>query len=292
MGYDTFHSVGNYTANGDIQSLPTANSFWQTTNLDFAGRYTFDHSWALTAGVNHTTAHTSLGNFSQTQSGMQSVRGSFEYRFDYPGADIGLEGIGLVSILSIDQGSTKPIYGDGAHGFGGNLWFLQKYDNIQVQAKGGFLYRSSGLSSLIPYEIGAHWRTGDLLLGAVGEGAWSAGPDQESELVRASFLSRTSAGSMNFRSFNPSYHFIDFQAKWNATNQFSITGGLGTTWMGKNFSQGNRYFLGINILWQVIRQSVEKSPLKNIIVKPPKAQKNPDSGPLYQEEDYEKQLGR
>lgn len=292
FGYDVFHSVGNYNSSGDVQSLPAANSYWETTNFEFAGRYTFTHSLAMTIGANYLSSQAYLTNFSQSTGGLQTLRGAMEYRFDSTTADIGIEGVGLLSVYGVDQNSTKPLYGDGAHGVGGNLWFLQRYDNLQIHAKVGFLYRTAGLSSLLPYEVGAHWRFGDLLLGAVGEGAWSLGQDQESDVYRTSLLNRTSAGSMNFRSANPNFNFIDLQAKWYATNQFSVTGGVGTTWMGRNYAQGNRYFLGIDILWQVYRQNVEKSPLKNIIPTAPKTRKAPPAAPLYEEEDYEKQLGQ
>lgn len=295
LQYDVFHSVGNYDANGNSQSLPSSNSFWETTNFDFAGRYVFSSNWAMTTGLNYVNAQTFITNISNTNGGIQTIHGGIEYKFDIDGFDLGVEGVGLFTPYSVDLNSTKPIYGDGAQAFGGNLWMQQRFDSFYWHAKAGYLYRSEGLSSLLPYELGLHWRLGSLAIGAIAEGAWSLTADVETDLTRTSFLNRSSAGSLHFRSANPNSNMLDLQAKWNVTNQFALVAGGGTTLMGKNSSHGNHVFLAVDILWQVFTNEVEPSPLKNIAPPPKpskshKSNKKEDKGPLFEEEDYQKQL--
>lgn len=291
--YETFHTVGNYDSNGSLTSLPSSNSFWEFSAIDDSGRYTFNNNWAMTAGINYVRAQTTIGNNTSFNGGLQTLRGGLEYRFDIDFADFIVEGVGQYSIFQVDSSTTAPLYGDGAHGLGGNLWFIKKLGGFLLQGKAGYLYRTQGLSSLIPYQIGFFWRPGNWSLGALVDGFISSQADQESERFRNSFLAKTNAQSLYFRSANPNSNFLDLQAKWNPTSQFSVYGGVGKNFMGRNSSEGTRIFIGFDLVWQVFQPKIEKSPMKNIIPvtpKPHKTQHQEENTPLFQEEDYQKEL--
>lgn len=288
--YDTFHSIGNYNSNGSLESLPSANSFWETTTLDYSGRYVFSPSFAMTAGINHVQTQANVSTTTKNNEGVQTLRGGIEYQLNTSLIDFVIEGVGNLSVYQVEASSTKPVYGDGAHSFGGNIWIVKKLGNLQWYGKAGYLYRTEGLSSLIPYQAGLNWRFGSWVLGAAAEGSWSVGQDSETESARKTFLNRTSVGSFNYRSYRPNTNVLDFQAKWNVTNQFGLIGGLGSTFLGRNTSDGSHFFVGLDIHWQVYQQPTENTPLRNAIVKPPKASDKKASDPLFKEEDYNQEL--
>ena len=290
FSYETFHSIGNYDANGNLQSLPASNSFFKTEQLNLAGRYIFTPHWAFSAGLSHVNAQSYVTNFSQSNGGLQNVHGSLEYRFELPSFDLGVAAEGLASLYRADEQSSKPLYGDGAHGFGGSLWFAKRTESFLWSGKFGYLYRSEGLSSVLPYELGVRWHWEALSLGAIGHGYWSALQDTSTDLQRHSLLNRNNAGSLHYRSANPSSSILDLEVRWNATEQFALVGGTGFTWSGRNASQGSRIFVGFNLAWQVIRPTIEKSPLKNVIVKPPKPGKKEPPSPLFKEENFHQEL--
>lgn len=288
--YDIFHSVGNYNSTGSPESLPSANSFWETSTFDYTGRYVFNSRWAMTAGINYVQAQANVSTTTKTNGGFQTLRGGLEHKLETSLADFVIEGVANLSAYQVESNSTKPVYGDGAHSFGGNIWLIKKLGNLQWYGKAGYLYRTEGLSGLIPYEAGLNCRVGNWVLSASAEGTGSVGQDAEDELTRITFLKRTSVGSFNYRSSNPNTNSLDLQAKWNVTNQFGFLGGLGNTFLGRNSSDGTHIFLGLDIHWQVYQQPIENNPLKNATVKPRRDSEKNSSDPLFKEEDYNQQL--
>lgn len=288
--YDVYHSIGNYSSGGNIESLPNSNSFWETSSIEYNGRYVFNQNWALTAGINQVQANAVIANSSKTNGGPQAIKGSVEYKFNNSSFDLVLEGLGLFSLFHPSLDSIKPVYGDGAHHFGGNVYLIKRFNNTLLDSKIGFLYRTEGLSKLIPYSLGLNWKLRSITLGAQLDGFISALPDNESESYRNTYLVKTSGGSLNYRSANPNSNTLDFQAKWNITRQFSFTGGIGSNLIGKNSSSGAHYFIGMDIQWQVYQQSTPSTPLKNIIFKSNKVPNKNNQEPLFKEEDFNQDL--
>jgi hypothetical protein len=223
--------------------------------------------------------------------GLQTFQGALEYKLNVEFAEMVLAVEGRGSLLSVNQNSTSPIYGDGAHSAGGSVWIGKDFGYFHGYGKAGFLHRTEGLSSLLPYRLGLDWRWEKLTLGAVAEGEISLGADAEGDSYRQALLNRSNVGSLHFRSANPISNTVDVQAKWNATSQFAIFGGIGTTMKGRNSSEGSRYFLGFDLQWQVFQQPIEAPPFRNIVPKSaPKPTVPEDKTPLFKEEDYRHKL--
>lgn len=288
--YGIFHSIGNFNSEGKAESLPSANSFWETSQFKFDGRYVYSSTLALTAGINRAHSQANVGTATKSAENFQTLSGGVEHRFMADRIELIFEGVGNISFYQVNTNSSSPLVGDGAHSLGGNLWLSQKMNGLQWLGKVGYLYRTDGLSSLLPYMLAINWTTGALVLGASIEGAWSTGSDAEEEVDRKAFLNKCCAGSYNFRSPNPTSNFTDFYGKWNVTNQFSFYGGIGNSVMGRNFSDGSRFYLGIDVTWQVYQMPTQDRPLRNAIGKPTKQPPKDDKNPLYLEEDYNQEL--
>jgi hypothetical protein len=288
--YETFHSIGNYDSAGRLESLPSSNSFWETSTLDYAHRYVFSRHFAMTAGINYVQVQGNVGQATKYNSGFQTLKGGIEYKLEADFADFLFEGTAGLALFRPNSSSTSPLYGDGAHSLGTNLWILKKMGGLQWLAKAGVLYRTEGLSSLLPYQLGVHWPVGNWLLGAVFDGATSITTDSQDETDRTNYLRRTSVGSLNYRSANPTANFLDLQFKWNATKQFALTGGVGNSLLGYSSADGRRIFVGVDIQWQVYLQPTEPMPFKNAVPKPSKPAIKEADTPLYQEEDLQQDL--
>jgi hypothetical protein len=288
--YDTYHSIGNFNATGNPESLPSSNSFWEKTSFEYANRYVYNRTWAMTASINHVQAQSSIATNTKFNGGFQTLKGGVEYKLDSEVADFILEGVGHWSLFAVDPNSIKPVYGDGSHALGGNFCFQKRISSLFWGGKLGFLYRTEGLSSLVPYQLGLGLRFGNLHLSGTIDGSISVGQDQETTANRHNFLNRTNAGSLHYRSANPNSNSVDFQAKWNVTNQFGFIGGVGNNFLGKNSSDGAHYFVGLDVRWQVYQQPTESNPLKNAVSKPPKPIQKEEKSPLYYEEDFTRDL--
>lgn len=290
MQYEVYHSAGNYSSAGRLESLPTSNSFWEATPYTFDGRYAFSPTMAMTAGVNYVQVQSNIANTTKQNAGFQTLQLGLEYKLTSQVIEVIAEGVGQLAMFSVDESSTRPVYGDGAHAIGGNLWLIKRWGPIQLKGRGGFLFRTDGLSGLIPYQLGAAWRIKNWTLGVMTEGAWSTMNDSEGENKRTAFLTRANGGSLHYRSANPSPNIIDVQARWDLTNQFSFVGGMGNNFTGRNSSDGARYFVGMDLRWQVFQPRVDQPILRNALPPRPKPSTTDDSTPLYQEEDLNQNI--
>ena len=275
--FENYYSTGNYNTSGKAVNLPSSNSFWASTGFDFAGRYVFSHRLAATTSLNHISAQANQATITRYNSGFQTLKGGIEYKIPTSYADYVAEGVIQLSLYKPNENTDLPLYGDGAQALGGNFSILQKFNALYWHGKAGLLFRSDGLSSLFPYQIGLHWKINSWTFSSVLEGAWSISPDTIGDTKRTNYLRRSNAGSMIYRSANPNSNFLDFQLKYDVTNQFGFNGGIGSSLFGRNSSNGNRYYVGIDIHWQPILTPSSKTPLKNTM---PSMSSDHDEGDL------------
>lgn len=264
--YGSIHSISNFNAKSLGESLPGANSFWHATNYNFIGRYVFDHEFAVHFDLNYVQVQANVGDFTKFSESLQTLSTGIEKRLNARTMDIILEGVAQLSLFNVNEKSTRPIIGDGAHGFGGNIWFMQRvWSTIYWHARSGILFRTEGLSGLLPYQAGIHWQSDELTLSTLWDGYFSITPDSKSENDRRTFLNRSSVGSYQYRSANPSLGTLNFQAKWNATEQFNVFAEMGKTLVGRNSGQETHFFIGAGLNWQTSPQYIETNPLKNTL---------------------------
>lgn len=263
--YENYSSTSNYNTAGQAVGLPSSGSFWASSVFDFSSRYVFSHRLAATGGLNLVNTQANQATITRYNSGFQTLRGGLEYKIPATFADFIIEGVMLASLYKPNEASQKPLYGDGAHALGGNLWMLQKFNAIYWHWKAGLLFRSDGLSGLFPYQVGLHWRTGSWTLSTLLDGAWSLTADTVGDTKRNNFLRRSNAGSMIYRSANPNTNILNLQFKYDVTNQFGFNGGISSTLFGRNSSNGTSYFVGVDIHWQPIAITSGKAPFKNTV---------------------------
>lgn len=251
LGYERYLSIENLDDSGNRQPLPYSNSFWSTGTLDFEGRYVLSSNLALRGALVRRSVQANIGQTTRYAEGLESVSGALDYRLHHSSWDLGLEALSQLSLFSVPSKGTTPLLGDGAHVLGGFLWIQSNEGLWRIFARGGFLYRSEGLSALVPYELNliAHWNA--LVLRGGLSGSWSILSDQDTDAFRTNYLQQVDAGSFDFRSANPTIHRWSLQAEWWATKQFQIFGGMSQPYSGVHSSFGSRLFLGANIQWQV-----------------------------------------
>ncbi len=279
--YNSFHSIANYNSNGKYESLPGVSSFWNSSSFDFAGRYVFDHDFAMNMTLNYNQVEANVGDLTKYSSSLQTLKIGMEKKIDSSVADFILEGVGQVSLLNINESSVRPPAGDGAHGFGGNIWILQRlWSTIYWHGKAGVLFRSEGLSGLAPYQLGLHGQIGSLTLSSILDGYFSLTPDSSTQAKRTTYLNKSSVGSYNYRSYNPNALYLDLQAQWQVTEQFGLNGGFGRTLFGKNSSHGTQFFIGVDIQWQTSQTFKPHNPFKNTMPSKSSKPKEPEEEEL------------
>ncbi len=278
LQFESYHSTANYDKTGKVAPLPSAGGFWASTGFDFAGRYVFSHRLAATTGLSFVNSQANQASTTRYNEGVQNFRGSIEYKIPSTFADFIAEGHFQLSLYKPNEAILKPLYGDGAHEGGGSFWILQKFGAFYWHGKAGLLFRSDGLSSHLPHQVGLHWRFSPWTLSSVLDGTIPISADTMGENQRHSYLQRSNAGSWMYRSANPTRYFLDFQMKYEVTNQFGFNGGWGTSILGKNSSHGTRFFIGIDIYWPPTATINNKSPLKNTLL--------PSKSPTRDEEEW------
>jgi len=265
VSYENYFSVSNYSSSGHSVALPSSGSFWSSSGFDFSSRYAFSYRLAATAGLNYITAQASQANVTRFNGGMQTLKGGVEYKIPTSYADFVAEGVVHASLYQPNENSTRPLYGDGAQVIGGHFWMLQRVGQLFWHGRAGLLFRSDGLSSLLPYQLGLHWRPGSWTFSSILEGSWSLLSDTAGDTQRNNYLRRSNVGSMIYRSANPITHSLDLQIKYDITQQFGFLGGMGMSLWGRNSSEGSRYFFAMDIHWPPVSIITNKNPLKNTL---------------------------
>lgn len=250
--YGRFHSTANFNSEGQIQGLTGMNAAWTNTQLLTDGRYYFSDNFALKSGLSFSSSQREGNNNAVTTAGLQNIYGGMEILIRSKYLDILLEGFGSVSLFQANQNATAPLLGDGAHTVGGRLWTLIPTPFFEINAAGGYLYRTDGLSQLVPYYLGIQIPMDSLTLKMAIDGSWTVGPDAEPDAYRFALTNQANGGSLAFRSPNPSSTEVIFSGELKATEQFSFYGGLSSSVAGANSANGTRFFVGLNLIWQTM----------------------------------------
>lgn len=274
--YSSYHSVANYNFLSQYESLSGTRSFWNSTGFDASGRYVFSSDYALNLNLNYNQVEANVGERTKYNSSLQTIKFGLEKKLSSTFADFILEGVGQLSLFKVNESSTRPLVGDGAHGLGGNIWVLQRvWSTIYWHAKAGLLFRSDNLSSLSPYQFGLHGQIGTLTLSSIIDGYFSIISDSTNISKRTTYLNKSNVGSLQYRSYNPNSLSLDLQAQWQVTDQFGLNGGFGRTLYGVNSSHGSQFFVGVDFHWQTSPRFKNANPFKNTL--PSKSSNIPDS---------------
>lgn len=246
---DYFQTEANYLKSGGVyDSLPNGQAY-RIFQLDLRANYGFQPGWNVYSGAKVGSAESQSSLATRTNSGVSDIYVGTNFIAMRSGSFYLVPNLYFSQpLVRNDVSSDVVSINDGAMEIAAELQAQWLYSEYHFGTYSGYIYRDSGLSSLIPYGVFGELPLGQMLLGSEIYGYSSASSDRDStnDSSRTLFMNRANAGSYRFYSVNPSLMAVNFWAQFSNSPSISYLVGAGMTFNGTSTAGGWNMFIGFN----------------------------------------------
>ncbi len=250
--WETFYTNANYNDNVELKTLTPSGTFLRNYNMDLKFRLISNSNSGWKWGAQGTAINAQSPQVTKNRSALTALWFGIDHRFETSSVEFIVDGDFIISPYRVDVNQTDAVAGDGANILQGKLLVQKKWPSLIGYLYGGYVFRDSGMSDYVPVGLGLQWGIYDWILGSELKGALLSIEDDQYKAAtskRHVLLNKTNMGSFKYYSTNPEWFTGEVNLKFKLTDQFAFTGGVGTTLVGRNYSQGTFVYLGLDMQW-------------------------------------------
>ena len=244
-----FKTNSNFSSGGTKSDLPSGY-YLQTIDTTVQGRYVLLEDVALSAGFNVANSESNDTIATRTNSTFNKIFISSDFQF-YNSSLFNLTGeVSYAQNLEkVAQDTDSVLSSDGANEATAQVGSTLKLNSFFPFFKGGFKYRTEGLSTLLLYAAGAELRFDTSAFGGLVTGFTSIKDDDKTSqaYLRDGLTGRVDAFSKKYYAINPNLLDSEVYFRFGFLKDFAAKIFGGYTILGSNTAAG--YHAGATFSW-------------------------------------------
>ncbi len=235
-----FSSKANYKSGGGTsKELANGSSFMHIHNGYF-GEYAVSRPLRVRGGLDLGFTRSEDGTTTRDNSGLKDIQLGAQYdvlssrRFALtPDAEF------VYPIFRVESGTDDSLIGEGAMELQGGTWAIAKFSSINLVSFLGMRYRDEGRSFILPYRLGAQYRSSSFSwLGELrGFRTFTDDSKSNNRSERESVTTRVNGGSLYFYSVNPELMELATQAGFGF-GEWQVVAELAWSINGASYADG------------------------------------------------------
>lgn len=243
------YSDSNFTSSGSNSSLLSGNNY-QLFEVDGQLRYVLDRHWALLGGAQFAYGQSKGYDANRTNSALTGMMIGAQYALLVGGYDLVPELTYFYPFESVKNGSDAVMISEGVSEFSAKMYLQIPTQSYLMLGSIGYIYRSHGRSSLMPWSAACEIPFTTKTFGAELYGFQSLNDDSDkgntlAENARNTQIFQVNGGSQKFYSLNPSVIDTLFYARFEAGRHMYVTIGGGLAVAGASYAAGPHVFLSL-----------------------------------------------
>lgn len=242
-----FSTNSNYTNSGSTQKL-AGDSYYDHYLTNLSVSHDLTPSFSAYGILDGVYAKSQDRSFQRTRVAPSDIKLGFD--FNLVDGPIGFvpEAQVTIPLSQVSESTDEVIVSEGALEGKVGSYISAHFDWLSGYAYAGYLYRSGGRSSLLPYEIQAvkDFDGPQVSIGVWGYQTLAQDTYTDSRAQRDVVTARVNGGSFRFYSINPSLTEAGFSFGLPFSDTYFVRLGAQTTIRGQNTASGSTLWLSLS----------------------------------------------
>ncbi|MEQ1665849.1 MAG: hypothetical protein ABL927_10775 [Bdellovibrionales bacterium] len=241
-----FMTSSNFDTQGNPYDFQAGNSYSNVATT-YDGTYTLPNYLQFKGGFGYSYAQSTTLNLDRTNGAITDVHGSILYQIKFGKLHFIPQADALFAINKIDVTSDKVITNDGVNTYQGGSWLTYDISAFRLYGFLGYQNRSGGVSSLLPWRVGATGYFSSYKLSADIGGYKSITDDEYTTFpsLRTGVNNITSGNSLLYNGINPNLTELRAQVEYVSKGSFDFYAGASYALAGESVAKGESFFGGL-----------------------------------------------